>query len=52
MQYGICHLSIVPVRLIADDASEMTTQLLYGDHFKVLEERKKWSRIRISYDQY
>ncbi|MEL6918641.1 MAG: C40 family peptidase, partial [Bacteroidota bacterium] len=25
---------------------------LYGDHFKVLEERKKWSRIRISYDQY
>ena len=30
----------------------MTTQLLYGDHFKVLEHRKDWSRIRIAYDQY
>ena len=51
MHYGICKLSIVPVRLLADDASEMTTQLLYGEHFKILEQRKKWSRIRIAYDQ-
>ncbi len=26
------------------------TQLLYGDHFKVLESRKHFSRIRIAYD--
>ncbi|MEK6155270.1 C40 family peptidase [Flavobacteriaceae bacterium 3-367] len=52
MQYGICHLSITPVRVSADHTSEMTTQLLYGDHFKVLEHRKDWSRIRIAYDQY
>ena len=50
MQYGICHLSIVPVRSIADDASEMVTQILYGDHFKVLEQRKHWSKIRIAFD--
>ena len=50
MQYGICHLSIVPVRAIADDVSEMVTQLLYGDHFKVLEHRKYWSKIRIAFD--
>ena len=50
MQYGICHLSIVPVRAIADDVSEMVTQLLYGDHFKVLEHRKHWSKIRIAFD--
>ncbi len=50
MQYGICHLSIVPVRAIADDVSEMVTQLLYGDHFKVLEQRKYWSKIRIAFD--
>lgn len=37
MQYGICNLSIVPVRLEPSDSSEMVTQLLYGDHFKVLE---------------
>lgn len=52
MQYGICHLSVVPVRSIADDASEMVTQLLYGDHFKVLEQRKFWSKIRVAFDRY
>lgn len=51
MQYGICHLSLVPVRSIADDIGEMKTQLLYGEHFKVLEHRKKWSRIRIAFDK-
>lgn len=52
MQYGICKLSIVPVRSEANDASEMVTQLLYGDHFKIIEERKKWVRIRIAFDHY
>lgn len=50
MQYGICPLSIVPVRQNPENGSEMVTQLLFGDHFKVLEERKFWSRIRIGYD--
>ena len=52
MQYGICTLSIVPVRSLPDDASEMVTQLLYGENFKILEERAKWSRIRIAFDSY
>ena len=52
MQYGICHLSIVPVRIEASDQSELVTQLLYGEHFQVLEQRKKWSRIRIIFDKY
>ncbi|MCK0158760.1 C40 family peptidase [Cellulophaga sp. F20128] len=50
MQYGICNLSIVPLRQNPDDTSEMVTQLLYGDHFKVLEQRKFWSKIRIAFD--
>jgi len=45
-------LSIVPVRIQPADASEMVTQLLYGEYFKVLEERGKWSRIRIAFDSY
>ena len=52
MQYGICHLSIVPIRTLPDDCTEMVSQLLYGEHFKVLESRKKWSRIRVAYDLY
>lgn len=52
MQYGICPLSIVPVRAEAKDSAEMTTQLLYGDVFEVISHQKKWLKIRIAYDGY
>ncbi|MFT4697583.1 MAG: hypothetical protein ACI9SJ_000711 [Flavobacteriaceae bacterium] len=52
MKYGICNLSIVPLRAETADASELVSQVLYGEIFKVLEERKKWSRIRLSLDTY
>ncbi len=52
MQFGICNLSIVPLRLEPADDSEMVSQLLFGEHFKVLEKRKNWSKIRIAFDNY
>lgn len=52
MQYGICNLGIVPMRFEASDQSELVSQVLYGEVFKVVEKRKKWSKIRISYDKY
>lgn len=52
MQYGICHLSIVPLRGSASDESEMVSQILYGEYFKILEERAHWSRIRVAFDNY
>ncbi|WP_300023236.1 NlpC/P60 family protein [uncultured Maribacter sp.] len=51
MQYGICQLSIVPVRSSADEVSELITQLLFGEHYKVLESRKNWSRIKTIADK-
>ncbi|MBD1260611.1 C40 family peptidase [Maribacter polysiphoniae] len=51
MQYGICHLSIVPIRSSAEETAEMVSQLLYGEHYKVLEQRKHWSRIRTAFDK-
>ncbi|MFN3909557.1 MAG: NlpC/P60 family protein [Flavobacterium sp.] len=50
--FGICILSIVPVRKEPSDASEMVTQLLFGDTFRILETTKKWIRIQITFDQY
>ena len=50
MPHGICHLSLVPVRTLAEDGAEMCTQLLYGDHFTILDQRKHWSRIRVAFD--
>jgi gamma-D-glutamyl-L-lysine dipeptidyl-peptidase len=52
MQYGICNLSIVPLRLEPLDKSELISQVLYGGFFKVLEQRKNWSRIRLAFDNY
>lgn len=52
MQYGICNLSIVPLRFEPSDKSELVSQVLYGDYFKVLEQRKNWSRIRLAFDNY
>lgn len=52
MQYGICSLSVVPLRNEPADTSELVTQVLYGDFFKVLEQRKNWSRIRLAFDSY
>ena len=52
MQYGLCNHSIVGLRREPSDRSELTSQLLYGELFKVLEHRKKWSKIRLSFDKY
>lgn len=52
MSYGICNLSIVPLRIEPSDKSEMVSQLLFGEHFKVLEIQKKWSKIQIAFDNY
>jgi len=52
MKYGICPISIAPLRLEANDTSEMVSQVLYGEHFKVVESRAKWSKIRLAHDSY
>ena len=52
MQYGICNLSIIPLRIEPNDTSEMVSQVLFGEYFKVLEMRKMWSKIRLAFDNY
>ena len=52
MKYGLCDLSIAPLRNEASDRSELETQLLYGDLFKILKSLKKWSYIRLERDNY
>lgn len=48
--YGICNLSIVPMRIEASDTSEMVNQLVFGEHFAILEKNKMWSKIRLAFD--
>ena len=41
MLYGICNISIVPLRLEESDKSEMISQVLFGEHFEIIEKQKK-----------
>jgi len=50
--FGVCNLSVVPVRAEASDASEIVTQLLFGDFVKILEKGEPWIKIRFEKDNY
>jgi len=52
MNYGISGLSIVPVRKEPSERSEMTTQILFGEHFYVRENFMGWCRVVLVYDGY
>jgi cell wall-associated NlpC family hydrolase len=52
MNYGVCPISVAPLRSEPRDTSEMVSQVLYGEFFKTIESRKKWSRIRLAHDGY
>ena len=52
MKYGISKLSIVPLRSEPTDISEMVNQMLFGEQYKIVESRKKFSKIRLSHDKY
>ena len=52
MKFGISTLSIIPLRSEPNDRSEMTSQLLFGEHYKIIEIQKKWSKIQIAHDKY
>jgi gamma-D-glutamyl-L-lysine dipeptidyl-peptidase len=52
MEYGICNLSVVPLRAEPTELSEMVSQVLFGESFEVLEWREKWVKIVTSIDNY
>lgn len=53
LDYGVCRLSVVPVRRDPDETAEQVTQLLFGDHYEVLEATPDlyWGKIKVYADQ-
>lgn len=45
-------MSIVPLRAEPSDKSELVSQVLYGEIFKIVDQRKKWVKIRQDFDGY
>lgn len=52
MPHGICLLSIVPARKEPAHSSEMVSQLLFGEHYTVLESKENWLKIKTAFDNY
>ena len=51
-QFGVCNLALVPLRAEPTDKSEMSSQLLFGDHFTIQEKMGNWLRIFTAHDEY
>ena len=52
MQYGLCCLSHVPMRRTVSDASEMLTELLFGDLVTVVDSYRQWVKVENRMDGY
>lgn len=52
MEYAICFLPNIPVRLTPEDGSEMLTELLFGDACQVHEYTGSWARITNKVDGF
>ncbi|MDR2868269.1 MAG: C40 family peptidase [Bacteroidales bacterium] len=50
--YGVTHLSQIPLRKEPTHCAEMVSQLLFGDLYKVIEEREDWLRVENHDDRY
>src|SRR3989338_7198774 len=50
--YGICTIALIPCRAEPSSKSEMVTQLLFGEYYKIIEKKREWLRIETAYDNY
>ncbi len=50
--YGICRVSIAPLRAEPKDQAEIVSQLLFGDEVRILERINNWLKVQQLYDGY
>jgi len=50
MNFGISEFSIVPVRKDPSHRTEMLTQILFGERFRIIDKIKEWAYIELLFD--
>lgn len=50
--FGICNLANIPLRSEPNDRSEIVSQVLFGEHFQIIEKNEKWSKVQLHFDDY
>lgn len=52
MKFGICIVSLMPMRISPDDRSEMVNQALFGEILEIVDIKDSWAYIKLDYDNY
>ena len=52
MEFGICLQTVIPVRSEPSHKSEMVTQVLFGELFRIILFEKDWVSVQLAYDDY
>ncbi|WP_306350239.1 C40 family peptidase [Flavobacterium sp. '19STA2R22 D10 B1'] len=50
--FGICNLAIIPLRIEPNDRSELVSQVLFGEYFKIIGEQQQWYKVKLFFDGY
>ncbi|WP_316796479.1 C40 family peptidase [Pedobacter agri] len=51
-QYGICRISVAPLRAEPSDKAEIVSQLLFGEHVEIVGKEDRWWLVKNGYDDY
>ena len=52
LSFGCCTLAFIPLRAAASHRSEMVSQLLFGESYRVLAATDEWLEVETGYDAY
>jgi hypothetical protein len=52
MDFGICLQSMIPVRSENSHPSEMVTQVLFGELYRIIGKKDHWLKVQLTYDNY
>ena len=52
MKNNFLNISVTNIHAKSSSYSEVTSQLLYGEKFKILSKKKNWIKIKTNYDNY
>ena len=52
MKFGICNLNSIALRKEPNNTSEMVSQLLFGETFKITDFENQWIKIILDFDHY
>ena len=52
MNFGICNLNCIAIRIEPNNKSEMVSQLLFGETFRIVNSENQWIKITLDFDFY